>query len=163
MVRIIQFIHLEVKYRKPQIVNSKYYFPDINDSHLDEAIGEWMKLTDDLSDCDMDTEDEDCCLPVMTARNDTAEPALDHSMTLYETQVLQTEDRQNDEAIRKIARDDSYHFEWKKDRQTFKGQRESFTRTARPTITLTDQTTVVNFFYKIIDTDFFNRICTETN
>ncbi|CAG4930741.1 unnamed protein product [Parnassius apollo] len=55
------------------------------DKNFDVVVGDWIKLTDDLSDCDMDTENEDCFLPVMTSRNATAEPAAETDMTLYET------------------------------------------------------------------------------
>ncbi|CAK1591668.1 unnamed protein product [Parnassius mnemosyne] len=135
----------------------------VTDKNFDEVIGDWMELNDNLSDCDMDTENEDYFFPVMTSRNATAEPATDTDMTLYEARVLETEDRRNDLAIRAIAPHDYYNFEWKRDKQTFIGRRENFTGTPGATFSITDQTSVVEIFYKMIDTDFIDRICTETN
>lgn len=78
----------------------------VNDKEFDEIIDEWMKLTNDLSDCDMDIEDEEHVIPQITSRNASAEPAVLADITPCETQVLDVEDRQNDLAIRELVSTD---------------------------------------------------------
>lgn len=69
----------------------------------------------------------------------------------------------NDKAIRDIMPKDSYCFEWNKETETFTGQREPFTGTPGPAFPITEQTTAVDIFYEMFDTDFIDRICMETN
>ncbi|KAF9810154.1 hypothetical protein SFRURICE_012187 [Spodoptera frugiperda] len=113
----------------------------VNDKEFDEIIDEWMKLTDDLSD--MDIEDEEHVIPQITSRNASAEPAVRADITPRETQVLDVEDRQNDLAIRELVSTDCYDFKWTRDRQIFTGRRENFTGTPGPTFEMTDQTRIV--------------------
>uniref|UniRef100_A0A2A4J9R0 PiggyBac transposable element-derived protein domain-containing protein n=1 Tax=Heliothis virescens TaxID=7102 RepID=A0A2A4J9R0_HELVI len=135
----------------------------INDKEFDVVIDEWIKLTDELSDCDMDIEDEESFFPQTTSRNASTEPSVLADLTPRETQVLDIEDRQNDLAIREFVSSDCYDFKWTRDRQMFTGRRENFTGTPGPTFEITDQTRIVDIFYKMIDIDFIDRICTETN
>ncbi|PZC80780.1 hypothetical protein B5X24_HaOG214004 [Helicoverpa armigera] len=122
----------------------------VNDKEFDEIIDEWMKLNDDLSDCDMDIENEEHIIPQITSRNASAEPAVLADITPRETQILDVEDRQNDLAIRELVSTDCYNFKWTRDRQIFTGRRETFTGSPGPT-------------FKMIDIDFVDRICTENN
>ncbi|KAJ8736812.1 hypothetical protein PYW07_000083 [Mythimna separata] len=99
----------------------------------------------------------------MVMRNATTEPACDADMTELETEVLRTEDEINDQVLRDIVpSNDYYTFDWKKDRANFTGRREAFTGLSGPTFDITDKTPV-DIFYKMFDTHFIDRLCTETN
>lgn len=111
----------------------------------------------------MEIDSADDVFPLSIARNAATEPACDTDMTQLATRVLQTEDELDDRVLRDIVpNDDYYNFDWKKDRTNFTGRRESFTGTSGPTFDVTDKTPV-DIFYKMFDTDFIDRICTETN
>ncbi|XP_063630918.1 piggyBac transposable element-derived protein 4-like [Cydia splendana] len=125
-----------------------------------------MRVVDELSDCDMDVDQDDEAvnlLPNMPARDALAEPAIEADLTDFEAQVLLAEDRQNDLALREIVPRADYNFEWDKDRRIFKGQRETFTASSGPTFPITDQTRAVDIFYKMCDSDLLDRLCLETN
>lgn len=79
---------------------------DVNDSQYEETIDEWLRLTDDLSDCDMDFDDE-ICLPKTQPRNASAEPAAETDLNSYEVSVLLEEDAHNDFARRQFVPTDS--------------------------------------------------------
>lgn len=75
---------------------------DVNDSQYEETIDEWLRLTDDLSDCDMDFDDK-ICLPKTEPRNASVEPAAKTDLTSYEVGVLLEENIHNDFATRQFV------------------------------------------------------------
>ena len=97
-------------------------------------------------------------------RNASTEPACDADMTKLDTEVLQTEDELNDRVLREMLpnTNDYYSFDWKRDRTIFTGRRETFTGFSGPTFDIKDKTPV-DIFYKMFDTNFIDRLCTETN
>ncbi|XP_045487014.1 piggyBac transposable element-derived protein 4-like isoform X1 [Pieris rapae] len=131
----------------------------VNDKNFEQTIDEW--ITDDLSDCDIEKDDEIC--PILPSRNASTEPAIITDLTPYEARILETEDQQNDLGLRDLVPSDCFDFNWTRDRQIFTGQRETFTGTGGPTFTISDTTRVVDIFYKMIDSEFIDKLCTETN
>ncbi|XP_046965005.1 piggyBac transposable element-derived protein 4-like [Vanessa cardui] len=128
---------------------------------------EWLRLldfydSDNDDNLNIDDLDSDI-LPIRLERNTAAEPACVNDLTAFQTKVLQAEDDANDRAVRDIMPDDSYTFNWSKDRQTFHGQREIFTGTSGPTFDVNVQTRPTDIFDKMFDVDFIDVICTETN
>lgn len=109
----------------------------------------------------MDKYDSSSILPVTTPRNAAAEPATDSDLTAFEARVMAVEDANNDAAVRMIATTDSYDFNWTRDVTNFTGQRETFLGpTPGPTFTFT---TGLDVFRAMIDDDFIDKLCTETN
>lgn len=96
-------------------------------------------------------------------RNASTEPAIHSDLNYRETIVLEADDRQNDHAMREFVPQDCYDFTWTKDRNIFTGQRETFTGTPGPIMTVTDQSHITDIFYKMIDNDFVDKLCIETN
>ncbi|XP_026731069.1 piggyBac transposable element-derived protein 4-like [Trichoplusia ni] len=139
----------------------------INYRNFDQTVADWkdwIKLTDDLSDCDMDLDDEVCPYPqTAVPRIALTEPAIHTDLTYQDIIVLEAEDQLNDLAMREFVPQDCYDFTWTKDRNIFNGKRETFTGTPGPTVTVTDLTRITDIFYKMIDNDFVDTICIETN
>ncbi|KAJ8706594.1 hypothetical protein PYW07_012672 [Mythimna separata] len=135
---------------------------NITDKHFEIIVDSWLQDDDSVVDLDFNFHDnENIFLLVM--RNATTEPACDADMTELATEVLRTEDEMNDQVLRDIVpSNDYYTFDWKKDRANFTGRRETFTGLSGPTFDVTDKTPV-NIFYKMFDTHFIDRLCTETN
>lgn len=130
------------------------FFAGIEDKHFEQTIDDWIKVIDNLSDCDMDLGDKVCpYAQTIIPRNASTEPAIHSDLNYRETIVLEAEDRQNDHAMREFVPQDCYDFTWTKDRNIFTGQRETFTGTPGPIMTMTDQTRITDIFYILLQTD----------
>ncbi|XP_022126462.2 piggyBac transposable element-derived protein 4 isoform X2 [Pieris rapae] len=151
----------EVEISVAPSTSKQHTFIGVSDKNLTaQTIEEWM--TDDLSDCDIEIEDEICPL-ILPSRNALTEPAILNDLTPYEAGILETEDQQNDLVLRDFVPSDCFDFNWTRDRQIFTGQRETFTGTGGPTFRISDTTRIIDIFYKMIDNDFIDKLCTETN
>lgn len=122
-----------------------------------------MSDSEDDDDVDVQT-DEACPLPIFVPRDATSEPAYVDDLTYNQAQVISLEDQNNDAAIRLIVEESSnYIFDWKKERSNFTGRRENFTEAHGPTTPVTDETTVLDVFRRMFDSEFIDLLCRETN
>lgn len=118
-----------------------------------------FQLPDDRSDID----DDEVSLQMTVGRNASEEPASDADLTAFQVSVMAIEDKINDVAVRSIVTADSnYIFNWD-EKRLFTGQRETFTGTPGPTFVVTNETRPIEVFYRMIDSDFLDFLCTETN
>lgn len=139
-----------------------FFFSGVLDDSFQEKMDDSLQILVDDSDDDLDINMDDLgAIPDVTPRNAAIEPATDVDLTAFESEVMAVEEASNDAAIRQMASEDSFDFHWTKDAGTFTGQRETFTGpTPGPTFPFT---TIVDVFMKMFDTDFIDRLCTETN
>lgn len=121
----------------------------------------WLLYNND-SDVDIN-DDDDPVLLAMMEPNVLMEPATDSDMTVLENHILKTEDKLNDLVLKDIIPNDWYDFDWKTERDIFTETPETFSGTSGPTFSVTDRMPIVNVFYKMIDNDFIDRLCAETN
>ncbi|XP_050680468.1 piggyBac transposable element-derived protein 4-like isoform X2 [Leptidea sinapis] len=136
-----------------------------NDYNFDPEVEECLRLSN-FSD-ENDDLSSDCLLQDPTfmtnGRNALTEPGCVSDLSAFQAEVLRTEDEASDRALRDIVPEDCYSFNWNKDRNSFKGQREVFTETHGPTFQITNQTRPIDIFYKMFDDDFLDLLCIETN
>jgi hypothetical protein len=127
-------------------------------------VEDWLTNFSDADDDDDDMTFNIDGFPLPTISSEPASATDLTNLTALQSEVLRVEDDANDLALRRIVPSDtSYIFDWSMDRNKFYGNRETFTGTSGPTFELTNQTRMIDVFDKMIDIDFIDRLCKETN
>lgn len=121
---------------------------------------EWLT---NLTDSDDDDLKIDSACPLPTFSLTTTVPACATDMTTLQADELQIENDANDQALRAALCQTIATLLIGVWTDTFHGKRETFIGTSGPTFELTDQLQPMDIFYKMIDVDFIDNLCKETN
>lgn len=140
-------------------INPRVLFvPGVLDANFDGVVTDWF--ADVVSDPDSDSDE-------VFAPELAPQPAFDFDMRETELRVLEAEDRLNNMATRELVTDmtqdgETYCFDWRSNREHFRGQRETFTGRSGPTFDLSEMTPI-DIFDLMFDHNFIDNLVTETN